>query len=200
MRIMKLSRALQIFQFQQSKFKMNNKTRINCRKGMMAFNFIAMIPRIIFLVIALISCVVMISMFLNQRFHTHDVQADILITGMLYGSGGITYYDPVTGRNYPYIVHLNQFNESEIDHFFSFPEENNIITAEISLRKSNGALVRKIYYNKKWWFNWKPLLDSRIKGIGGIKQYEKSIPIIFIDEKGVSRMGKLEFNVLQPKG
>ena len=172
--------------------------KINNKKGIMAFNFIAMIPRIFFLIVAMLACVIMISMFINQNFKTQNVQADILITGMMYGAGGVGYYDSVIGRNYPYIVKLDSLSESNLNTFFAYPN-NNLITAEITILDQNEKELKKIYYNKQWWKNWEPLMYSRIKGIGGVKKSEQKFPIIYVDSKNTEKMGVIRFRVLQPK-
>ncbi len=90
------------------------------KKGIMSFNFLSLIPRIMFLVIMLIACVILIRMFITNKFHTQDVQAEVLVAGFMYGAGGVNYYDPVTGRIYPQVIDINQFDGAELDSAFFF--------------------------------------------------------------------------------
>ena len=170
------------------------------RKGIMTFNFLAMIPRIIFLVVVLIVCVILISIFLNNKFNTVDVQAEILINGFLYGTGGVSYLDPLTGRIYPEVIDLRQLDSTELDSAFYYPD-NHMITARIAIEKPDQVLpLKEIYYNKEWWDNWKPLLALKyLPGIGGVIDYEKKFPIYIIDETGDMSSAYVTFQVVQPK-
>ncbi|HII71607.1 TPA: hypothetical protein HA265_02520, partial [Candidatus Woesearchaeota archaeon] len=100
------------------------------KEGIMSFNYIAFIPRIIFLVIALLACVILIKLMLNAKFWTKPLQTEILLNGLLYGPGGVTEYDPVTGRIYPEIVDVTQMNSANLDLGLNFPE-NKLMAARI---------------------------------------------------------------------
>jgi hypothetical protein len=172
---------------------------ITSRKGIMSFNFVSMIPRIIFLVLMLMACVILINMFVNNKFNTRDISAEILINGFLYSSGGINQYDPVTGRTSPAVVDISQFNGSELDMAFYYPE-NNVISAKISLSNdsSPGAeAIRTVYYNKEWYDNWLPLL--KLGGIGGLKENMKTLPVIYREEDGSLKSGFVHFQIVQPR-
>ncbi|MBW2971470.1 hypothetical protein KY359_00395 [Candidatus Woesearchaeota archaeon] len=173
------------------------------RKGIMAFNVLVMMPRIIFLVIMLICCVVLLTLFLNNKFDITETQAEVFIDGMLYGTGGVSYFDPLTGRIYPEIVDVNQLNESELNDGLFFPA-NNIMAARISVGKGSmligdPALFRVVYYNKEWYDNWEPLMNIGIPGIGGIKKTEKNFPILLRDSNGRLVSGEIHFNIAQPR-
>lgn len=171
------------------------------RKGIMSMYFVTWMMRFIFLVIVLVVCVVLISKFLNNRFNTQDVQAEVLMNGMIYGPGGIGYVDPLTSRMYPEIIDVSQLNAAELDYAFYFPN-NNLITAKVDLRKQGEQYPMKtVYYNKEWWDNWKPLLARKnLKGIGGVTDYTKTIPVIIRDENGDLSSGYVDFQFVQPKG
>ncbi|MBW2964609.1 hypothetical protein KY363_04060 [Candidatus Woesearchaeota archaeon] len=171
------------------------------RRGIMAMYFLTWMIRFIFLVIVLIVCVMLMNMFLNNRFNTQDVQAEVLMNGMIYGPGGIGYVDPLTSRMYPEIVDVSQLDSAELDYAFYFPN-NNLITAKVDLRKQdNPDPVKTVYYNKVWWDNWKPLLALKgLKGIGGVTDYTKTIPVIVREENGNLSSGYVDFQFVQPKG
>jgi len=173
------------------------------RKGIMSFNFLVMIPRIIFLVIMMIVCVILIRMFLNNKFDVTDIQSEVLIDGMLYGAGGVGYLDPVTGRTYPEVIDPDQLNSYELDNTLYYPA-NNIISARIVVGKGTllvgePSLFRAVYYNKEWYDNWEPLLRWNIAGIGGVKDYTREFPIILRRPDGSLTSGEVHFQVIQPR-
>jgi hypothetical protein len=178
------------------------KNASHSRKGILSFNFIAMIPRIIFLAVMLIACVVLIRLFLNSKFDTKDITAEVLINGMVYGSGGVSYYDPLTGRNHPMIVDISQFDEKELNSSFYYPD-NNLIAAKMTLSTESDPLkngLKTVYYNREWYDNWYPLLRLSIGGIGGVRKYEKTLPIIYRDSSGELHSGYMHYQVVQPRG
>jgi hypothetical protein len=175
--------------------------KIKNKKGIMAFNFLAMIPRIIFLVIMLIVCVILINMFLNNKFDILDVQSEVVINGLIYSPGGIGYTDPLTGRVYPEIVDLEQLDSARLDSAFYYPD-NRMLTARVAIEKNikPGETLKIVYLNKEWYDNWKPLLALKhLPGIGGVTDNNKVLPIIIRDESGELKMAYVYFRVIQPK-
>jgi hypothetical protein len=155
-----------------------------------------------FLVIMLMACVVLIRLFVQQKFDTKDIQAEILVNGLIYSSGGAGYYDSLTGRNYPQIIDLEQLNSTELEQSFYFPN-NNLITAKIYVsrdREDETGALKTAYYNKRWYDNWKPLLRANIPGIGGVTEYKKTLPVIYIDSSREEKTGYVTYEVVQPRG
>jgi hypothetical protein len=170
------------------------------KKGIMAFNFLAMVPRILFLVIMLIVCVILIRLFLNNRFDIADVQAEIFVNGFIYGTGGVTYTDPLTGRIFPEIIDVSQFNSSELDASLFYPD-NRMIAAKIIVTRDLSFVdaVAIAYYNKQWYDNWEPLLPLKsLPGIGGVTDYTKTLPIMLKEGESL-KAAYVTFHVVQPK-
>jgi hypothetical protein len=170
----------------------------NSRKGIMAFNYTMMIMRLMFLVVVLIVCVLLISLFINQKFNTTDIHSEVLIDGLLYGTGGIGYTDPITGRSYPELIYLDQLSEAELDSALFFPN-NHMMSARITIKDKDGYILKTAYYNKEWYDNWAPLEKLSIGGIGGVAGYTRTLPVILREKGGSTRSGMVEFHVLQPK-
>jgi hypothetical protein len=178
-----------------------DKNMFSSRKAILSFNFLAMIPRIIFLVIMLTACVVLIRLFVTNKFNTQDIQAEFLVNGFIYSAAGVNYYDPLTGRSYPTVIDLNQLDQQELDDSFHFPD-NRLITAKISVSNEPGEkdVLKTIYYNKRWYDNWYPLLKLSLPGIGGVTDYKRTLPVIYRDEQGELVAGYVNYQVVQPKG
>jgi len=173
------------------------------RKGILSFNFVSMIPRFIFLVIMLVSVATLFNLFLNEKFQIKDIQAEVFVSGLIYGHGGIGYYDALTGRYYPEIIDLDQLEGSSLDQAF-YREDNYLIAAKIEVSKvrnpgSNTGIKKVVFFNKEWYDNWKPFLKLRLPGIGGIHEYKKTLPVMYRDE-GILRSGYVHFQILQPRG
>jgi hypothetical protein len=168
------------------------------KKGIMAFNFMTMIPRLIFLIAVLIVCVILISMFLNSMFNINDVQAEILVNGLLYGTGGISYYDPITGRIYPTTVDLAQLDGAELDAGMYYPG-NRMVAARITLNPVALDIgLKTVYFNQQAYDDWEPLISRNLPGIGGLSEYKRYLPILLRNDSDM-KLGRVEFQVYQPK-
>jgi len=169
----------------------------NGRRGIVSFNFIAMLPRIIFLVVMLVVCVVLIRMFISDRMQTRDIQAEILIDGLIYGPGGLSYYDPVNGRSYPGIIDIDQAQKANLDLALYFPK-NMFIAAKIyvSKEKEDEENSWKFYYNREWYENWEPLVKLYV---GGVVSYKRTLPVIYMKDSEL-KSGYVTYEVVQPKG
>ncbi len=178
------------------------KMRMMGRKdAIISFNFVSMIPRIIFLVIMLMACVILIRLFINNKFDTNDTEAEIFIAGLIYGTGGVSYTDPLTGRTYPEVIDLAQLNSSELDAGF-YRGDNRFIAAKISVLadRDDETPVKTVYYNREWYDNWRPLLVLQLPGIGGVEDYVRTLPVIYRNDEGVLNAGYVEYQVVQPRG
>lgn len=181
----------------KNKFVSEKKMHVR-KKGLMSFNMIVMIPRIIFLVIVLVSCVILIRLFVINEFETKELQADILVNGLLYSAGGVSWYDAETGRAFPEVIDVQQFSGRDFDHALFF-SGNNFMTAKIELFNRDFTTIGAGFYNRQWYENWEPLLTLNIPGIGKIVKIERQYPIIVRQPNGELRNGFVRFTVLQPK-
>lgn len=168
------------------------------KKALMSFNMIAMIPRILFLVVVLMSCVILIRFFIINEFDTRELQTDLLVNGLLYSPGGAGWYDAETGRTFPEVIDLQQFSDRDFDHALFFPG-NNFITARIEVFSQDFIVLGTGYYNRQWYQNWEPLVTLNIPGLGGIVKIERQYPIILRQPTGEFSNGFVRFTVLQPK-
>ena len=169
------------------------------KNGLMAFNATIMIVRMLFLVIVLVVCVLLISLFLNQKFKTAEIHGEILIDGLIYGTGGLSYTDPVTGRVYPEIIDMAQLSGSELDAGLFFPG-NRMIAARITIENEKGVPLETVYFNKEFYINWAPMAALEgVPGIGNIVSYERKLPVILKDIDGSFKSAFVDFEVLQPK-
>lgn len=166
------------------------------RRGIMAFNYSVMIVRIIFLLIVLIVCVMLVSVFVNQKFDVTEVQGELIIDGLLYGTGGVGCTDPVTGRSYPGVICMDQLSASELDAGLFFPD-NRVVSARITVKDRDGRIIDEVYYNREWYENWEPL--EGVPGRGGVDRYTRTLPVILREGAGSTSSGIVEFDVLQPK-
>lgn len=177
--------------------RMTNIRKLN-KNGTMSFNFVSWILRLFFLGVMLLACGILIRMFLMNKLEVKDVQAEILIGGLIYGKGGVTYYDELTGRHYPQIISLEQLDSAEIDMSLYYPS-NNLITAKIVVLSKDEEPLGFYYYNKEWWENWAPMLRRALPGRGGVTYYRRQLPVIYIDDSGKNKLGYVRFEIVQPK-
>lgn len=170
-----------------------------CKKGLMSFNFITVMMRLLFTIGVVFSVVILTNLMINTRLDVNDIQAEVLVNGLIYSPGGIGYLDPISGRVYPEIVDLEQVNSEQLDREFYYPN-NNLITAKIDFYKQGIQTPQKtVYFNEEWYQNWEPLLIyQNVPGLGGVTEYNKELPII-LQIDGERRLGYVNFQIIQPR-
>jgi len=150
---------------------------ITNKKGNMTFNMVNMIPRLIFLVIVLLSVVLLISVFLNIIVDVNYQEADLMSLNLIYSPQGISYFDPNLNRVIPGVIDKEEFMsnkiETRLNNSFSYGEKNKHIAAQIKLIESKNLLTltptKTIFYNSEdgktyGYAFWEPLVEMRGKG------------------------------------
>ena len=173
------------------------------KDGLMSFNFIAMIPRLIFLVIVLLAVVILVRLFVVERFSFDPLIADVFSHSLLYSPGGVSYHDPLTGRVYPGTIHADQFSDLDLNSSLNLGN-NRLIAAEIRLKtfayndKPEVVGFPTVYYNKEWYDNWQPLAKWNIPGLSGADYYIKVLPVVVHTSHGIRR-GELMIKMIIPR-
>jgi len=162
--------------------------------------------RLVFLTIIFFVVMLMLNIAITMNSNSEQLEADVFINRLLYSPSGVFMFDSVTGRVVTSIVDPSQLTTQRIESDIYFKSSNHI-GAKIELyefsKLEEGAeisSVKKVYFKKSNYESYKPLFDAwgKIPGVGGIKQYEKTIPVV-IQKDGVQTLGRIEFEVLIPK-
>ncbi|MBT7903497.1 hypothetical protein HN587_06560 [Candidatus Woesearchaeota archaeon] len=178
------------------------------KNALITFNILAMIPRIIFLILAMIAIVILVRLFVVGQLDIDPVIADVFEHSLLYSPGGISFHDPLTGRIYPGVIDGTQFGINKLDLNKSLSLGNNrLIAARINLE--TFALEGKpivvgypiLFYNEDWYYNWKPLADlnSNLKGLGKADYHVRTLPVVVRTVLGPYQ-GKLTIRMIIPRG
>lgn len=122
--------------------------------------------RFIFLVIAFLSVVFVIRMYLLSEFKTEQIEAEMIFYNAFYTPDGFSYVDPATGRTYPGIIDMERFYTARMDSAVFFTN-NNHIAARFSLEAPSGNVFREAYMNEQYFTLKHPLAKTRQKGEGG---------------------------------
>ena len=168
----------------------------------MTFNMIAMIPRIVFMVVVLVSVVILVNIMIGTKIETNDIEADILSNRLIYGLNGISYFDHITGRVITGRIDFSSFEPDFLDKSLHI-EGNTFISARISVFKKKaegGALVNETFYNQALFEKLEPLSSAflNVPGRGGVYKNLKKYPVFYIDGEG-RHQGVLEITVLRSK-
>lgn len=181
---------------------------IHNKKGLMTFNMVNMIPRLIFLVLVLVTFFLALGMLLKGQPATEDLESDLLTMNMLYSTNGISYFNPETNRPQPGIIDLENFKsgkvEERINKEFFYGQENKHLAAKITLLDYNGNELSEIYYNKgeghTYGFSyWAPLAER--EGKGTPNYYIRSMPVLIRDKTSTSTdlySGNVVIEVVMP--
>ena len=143
------------------------------KKALMEFNVMMWIPRIIFMVIVIMSILLLVGTYFKMELTTARAESELFINRLLYSPHGISFYDPYSNRLYPGIIDLNNLDLINKSLFY---EENTHIGAKLTFTDiSNNILAERIYYN---------LVYRRIaqEEKGGVDVFRKSLNVIIKNE------------------
>jgi len=181
---------------------------IRDRKGLTAYNMIIMIMRIVFLVIALLSVVIIMSIAINVNLETKESESVLLIARMMYSPEGLSRIDPITGRVATGVIAVDQMNATRLDDGI-YIKNNNRIAARAELYEyasmegddPEASFVKMVKFNGDVFDSYEPLADGFLgaSGIGGVYKYETKYPVIVLKEDGSRSLGYMSFKVLIPK-
>ena len=124
--------------------------------------------------------------------NVQDVESQAFISRALY-SENLNYVDE-TGRVHPGVIDMNKFYQGNFGKEFIYSEERALAAKIVLYELGRGGGVT-IFYNKKWYDNWKPLVG--IEGKGGVSFVKKNASVMIKDESSFKN-GALEFNIIIP--
>ncbi|MBW2981375.1 hypothetical protein KY343_00715 [Candidatus Woesearchaeota archaeon] len=161
------------------------------KKGLLSFNMMMWIPRIIFMVIVVFSIVLLVATYFKLEMAVSEAENELFIQRLLYSPHGISFYDPYSNRIYPGIIDLDNLDLLNKSIFYG---EQKHIGAKLSINDLNNSLLAERVYND--------IVYRRIaqEGKGGVDVLRKSLYVIVRNE---SRQipGTLAMEVvLIPKG
>ena len=162
----------------------NNAPFPNGRKGSFYGIFESMFEhgflRFIFLVIAFLSVVFVIRIFLLSEFKTEYLEGQTLLYNAFYTPDGFSYVDPSSGRTYPGIIDMERLHTARLDSA-AFFTNNNHIAARFTLKTPDGASFKEAYMNEQYFKLKYPLAKTRQKGEGGALLVTREVNIWTIE-------------------
>ena len=171
------------------------------KKAQTSFNVTMMIPRFVFLAIALLAIVLLVRSYVVTNIDVQETTAELFIQRTLMSPNALSYVDSETGRAYPGIVDPANFNESRLKKAIYY-ENSQILAANITLYEEeyeHGRQTESCYYNKEWYLNWYPRTIRSVSGSGSVSSRQYIKPVIIKKNSG-SYKGFVEFNVIMPNG
>jgi len=160
------------------------------KKGLISFNMLMWIPRIIFMVIVVFSIMFLIGIYFKFEVNISDAESELFIQRLLYSPHGISFYDPYSNRVYPGIIDLD--NLDLINKSVFYGEEQKHIGAKLSIYDINNNLLAERIYNN--------VVYRRIaqEGKGGVDVYRKKLYVLVKNEsKQISGRLNAEVVMLQ---
>jgi hypothetical protein len=148
--------------------------RIKNKKGLVGFTATKLILWFLFLIVVLMSVRFLVKKNVDNSIDTKSVESDFFYQEMIYTNDGISYRDPITGRNYPGIIDINKFNSIVANKSVYYGTNNYYIAANFSLRLQTGDVIGSFVYNEEWFGRWKSLTKTFLPGTGGAKMAKKT--------------------------
>jgi len=140
----------------------------------------------ILILVAIVAAVHFVQiMALNNALQSYDTEFYILNTKILYSPTGLAYQSLVSGRAYPGIIELEEFNEANLNSSMT----RNIPT-KLRLMNLDKSLIKELYYDKEGYNLLEPLAFS--------KQYDtiNKTYYVLINDKGENKQGLLNVEMV----
>ncbi len=186
------------------------------KKALSAYDMIYWIARILFVTFMLITIYFVANIYESQALDTSRVEAQLFEHYLFYSPNSLSYTDPYTGRIYPGVLDVRNFDEEILNEAANFGETNNMVAANITLKSSRRItitgdmtkqeVVASVIYNKKKYERWMQLVPSPMpgtgilaKGPGTVLSHETRRYVIYLDEEGNRKYGEVETTILVPK-
>ncbi len=142
------------------------------KKAEISSELVLAIPRFIFLIIVLFSVVLLIKAFVKEKIEVKELESSIFFQRVLFGKGGIVWYDEASQRMHPGTIDLERFREAGnpqtqtnfLDNIFATYGEGNPILAAHLVLEMEGKPPLEAYYNKQNYFRWEPRTLSTVTG------------------------------------
>lgn len=166
------------------------------KKAMSIGDFFYWIGRMLFVILILVSIVYVGLIYQSKAIESYDIEAKLFKHYLIYNPNGLSYWDDSTGRLYPGIVDLKNFNSERLEAAADFGTDR-MVAANITLYDiSKTTVIAQTYYNYPSFIRWKPI--SYGKGAGSVYKDEGELYVIYVNESS-RKAGILKTEVLVPR-
>ncbi|MFH1399600.1 MAG: hypothetical protein ABIG95_05820 [Candidatus Woesearchaeota archaeon] len=162
----------------------------------MTFNVGLLIPRLIFMIIATLTVVMIVKTFLIVNINVSEAEAKVMMGRLIYSPYCISYVHPETGRSYPGMIDLTKFSTDRIENCIHYGESNDYLAAKLTLYFKDNGETESRFLNERGYAVWKPLADMNGPGSSN---YYSDIFYVLVDDKGKIRRAVLSIEVLSPQ-
>ena len=159
----------------------------------MTFNIGLLIPRLVFMIVATLTVVMMIKTFLAVNISVSEAEANILMTRLVYSPYCLSYVNPDTGRAMPGLVDINKLNKDRLERCVNYGENNDYVAAKITIDYMDGGQSEERIINEMGYKVWDPIAGR--EGPGGANYFVNSYYVLVID-RGKMRQAVLGIEVL----
>ncbi len=124
---------------------------------------------------------------------TRLAEAGMIARGLLLNPDGIIYS---TGtRAYPGVIDCQRLNESVLNKTYNQGKKN-MIAMNLSLYDLKGNLIKKVFYNKKYYLIWHELAETGLQGSQGAYSFSRTAYVTLRNCK--HKQGILKIEITRP--
>lgn len=149
------------------------------KKAIMALNMALWIPRIIFLVIVILSVVAFTITYASKEIDVWRSEAETIAQRIIYSPHGISYHDPLSNRLYPGIIDTTKMKTEFLENamFYGGKEEDkkHIGASIIITNQNTGDKIAEADYHPK---TARRIEEKGFMGRGGVDAIEKELYVL----------------------
>ncbi len=138
----------------------------------------------------MLSVLVIVSSALIMSVNVQEVESRVFINRVIY-SENMNYVDG-NNRIHAGVIDINKFDSQHLEKEFANPDELNL-ASEITIYEAGKDSSQRIYFNRKWYERWEPLVG--IAGKGGVSFVQRNVSVAIKQGEDLKK-GVLQFRVI----
>lgn len=164
------------------------------KKAQVTEKFMMQIPKLIMLILVFFIVIAIINVYRVDKLDVQQIESSLLLDRILYSRNCISYVNPDTTRSYPGIIDLNRFSSDNLESCLYYEDENRNNAAKLILEDLDGNSIKTVFYNKKWYENWYPLIG--ISGSGGTKLFSERNYVLIKEDDGLKKAKLITYTII----
>jgi len=150
------------------------------KRALQSTDIILTIPRMIFTVVAVLTVIFLVRMFVVQQIDIQETHSKLFVNRIIYSPNAISYVDPNTQRSYPGIIDYDIIKDTgrfrdRLENAIHM-DKNLLLAAKITITIDKAEdETKSIFFNELWYQRWEPIaMMDGIEGPGGVDRYKYS--------------------------
>jgi hypothetical protein len=169
------------------------RKKLNRRADDLGFDFIIILPLILFITLIFLSYVFFVRAFINSKMLSAAAETDIYFARIEFSDKCFAFYDTEIGRAYPGIIDLGRLNNKTISECINFTISERFAMS-VNVSKISGGNETVVVYAPDTFDLGKEFIGA--SGPGSYSMYRRSWPVVIRENENSSAAGVMDITIL----